>query len=311
MNIQYDRLYFGILSLTLGILILALTWPGSIQHLELGFFIFLMALTGIPHGATDHLVYAFVEKEKGREISYAYFLGIYLFAILLYGIFWYIFPLASLIVFLGISIYHFGQSQLLYLKTSEKHGLKILLYLLYGSAVLSGIILFHWQQSFEILATLIDVRWLPQTGQFAAQYYLPWILGGASVLGLTWAWHKGWLTQTQWGFELVNLAVLLWVANFTTLLVSFAVYFGLWHAPASILAEIQSMKVPGESFTLGRFFRKAFPFSLISFAGIFVLIFSARWWGHLVSPYLLFFIAISTLTLPHMFFMDKLYRQTS
>ncbi|MEM9984167.1 MAG: Brp/Blh family beta-carotene 15,15'-dioxygenase, partial [Bacteroidota bacterium] len=55
------------------------------------------------------------------------------------------------------------------------------------------------------------------------------------------------------------------------------------------------------------FFRAALPFSLISFAGIGLLLGAAFWMGELISPYLLFFMAISVLTLPHMVFMQGFY----
>ncbi|MEM6628650.1 MAG: Brp/Blh family beta-carotene 15,15'-dioxygenase [Bacteroidota bacterium] len=310
MNIQLNPFYKLVMGFTLLILLLSLWTPVWLQQIELFFFIACMVLTGIPHGATDHLVYAHVQKTHGHSISYVRFLGFYLVGILMYGVLWYFFPTLSLVVFLFISIYHFGQSQLLYLKASEKNLWKIGLYLLWGSTVLAGIILFHWESSYQILSTLIPTQFLPVIPLQPWISKLPWVLGGISLCSLLWAYKVNWMSKKQVIFEGVNLLALMCLFYVSTLLVSFAVYFGLWHALASIHSELKEMQLPQgkEVGTLGTFFKMAWPLTLISLLGLLGLLVSIRVFNAYISPYLIFFIAISTLTLPHMYFMDKLYQ---
>ena len=289
-------------------LFLSLLFPLWLQQIELLFFIACMVLTGIPHGATDHIVYAHVQKIHGHKVSYPRFLGLYLLGILFYGLLWYYAPLMSLLGFLLISLYHFGQSQLLYLKATEKNLLKVLLYLIWGATVLSGIILFHWEASHEILITLIPTDYLPGVPLKPWMRTLPWILGGGCLWGFIGAYRAEWMTKKQVIFEGLNLLALMGLFYVSTLLVSFAVYFGLWHALASIHTELKEMRLSRGTHSLIAFFKMAWPLTLISVVGLVGLLLSMQLVNAYISPYLIFFIAISTLTLPHMFFMDKLYQ---
>jgi len=267
-----------------------------------------MVITGIPHGATDHLIYSFIQRQNGEQVSYREFVITYLVAMLLYGVCWYFFPLWSLVVFLVLSAYHFGQSQLLYISLEEQHPFKLLLYVMWGATILISILLFHWPASQDILINFIPQSFLIQIDQFTYRAELPWVLMGIVLLGLSIAWGMGNMSIKQYVYELMNLILLMLLFYHTTLLISFAVYFGLWHSIASILTEVKALQSKGIDISLKGFVREALPLSLISFLGIGILLVVAQWGGAVISPYLLFFIAISTLTLPHMYFMNKFYK---
>ena len=66
----------------------------------------LILLLGIPHGAIDHVLFF-----KKRKMSQFKFYSIYLGLSLLFVILWHILPITSLILFLLISAFHFGESQ--------------------------------------------------------------------------------------------------------------------------------------------------------------------------------------------------------
>ena len=293
---------------TVAMLVFSLFFPIWLRQIELLFFIACMVFTGIPHGATDHLVYAHIQKSQGHKISYPRFLGLYLLGIIIYGALWYFLPLLSLLGFLLISTYHFGQSQLLYLNLSEKNPIKVFLYLVWGATILSGIILFHWEASHEILMTLLPASTLPGVPLQPWIANLPWVLGGLSLMGLMGAYQARWMNAKQLVCEGLNLLVLLSLFYVSTLLISFAVYFASWHALASIHSELKEMHLPQDSRTLSAFFKMAWPLSLISIVGLIGLLLSMQVIHAYISPYLIFFIAISTLTLPHMYFMDRLYQ---
>ena len=67
--------------------------------------IFILLL-GIPHGAIDHVLFF-----KKRKMSQTKFYSIYLGLSFLFVILWHILPVISLILFLLISAFHFGESQ--------------------------------------------------------------------------------------------------------------------------------------------------------------------------------------------------------
>ena len=66
----------------------------------------LILLLGIPHGAIDHVLFF-----KKRKMSQLKFYSIYLGLSFLFVILWHILPVTSLILFLLISAFHFGESQ--------------------------------------------------------------------------------------------------------------------------------------------------------------------------------------------------------
>ena len=305
MNHHWPRLYPLVLIASLAVLLLSSLWPAAQSSWALPFFVLMMISTGLPHGATDHVIDRFQQQRQGNTFAWGRFLGVYLGAMLLYGLAWTLLPLLSLGLFIVISAYHFGQSQLLYVRGGEQSPLKMAMYLSWGLAVLTAIVGLHPAESGEVLAALLPgEQWRTLDG-----VWLP-LLGGSAGLGmllLTVAWRQGRLSSRAYALEWLNLGLLLLISWQCSLLVSFAVYFGLWHSLASISAELQILRQEAPGYSVRDFVRAALPFSLISFVGIGLLLGAGYWLADFVSPYLLFFMAISVLTLPHMVFMQKFY----
>jgi hypothetical protein len=107
--------------------------------------------------------------------------------------------------------------------------------------------------------------------------------------------------------EVGLLAFLIFTFSYANLLISFVIYFGLWHATKAIFFELKTFNL-AQRFGLKKFAIEALPFTLISVLGIIILIFVSRWMAGVLSPLMLFFIVISVLTLPHMTLMAGLYR---
>ncbi|MCI4671576.1 MAG: Brp/Blh family beta-carotene 15,15'-dioxygenase [Bacteroidia bacterium] len=304
MNLRLPKLYSLSLLFSVALGGFYILMPEVAKELELVFFIGIMLSIGIPHGATDHIVYQFESGQEQPNRSWWFFLATYLGAMLLYSLCWFFFPMLSLLIFLIISAFHFGQSQLLFVSWKELNPLKVLLYVSWGFLILLGIIGFHLQDSLEILSSLFakDLLISQETVTIALL-----TSGGIYLLVMLFALAKGKMSGVAFFFELLNTFLLLGISYFTSLMFSFALYFGFWHSLASISHEVEIIRQDRPGFGWKAFFREAIPFSVISFVGIGILLFAGQWLNALMSPYLLFFIAISTLTLPHMIFMQKLY----
>ena len=268
----------------------------------------MMIFTGIPHGATDHLVHWHKQKEKGAERSWRAFLLPYLLQMLLYGLAWIILPVWSFLLFLGISFYHFGQSQLYYLELPEENILKKFLYLLWGAWILAIILLSDAQESFLYLEEILPATWIDVSGW--EQAYLP-LVGGLSGLIFVlfiFLWAKRKMTSADLIRELGVGALLGISLHVCSLWISFGLYFGLWHATKAIRAELSLMKHEDPTWSLKDWIRQALPFSLISFLGLFLLVFLWQNWGQSWHPVFLFFVGISMLTLPHMTTLEHMYK---
>ncbi len=307
MNIRFNWIYYGTLLFTFlfaGLGLIAVEIPNNVI---LAIFMGMMLSTGIPHGATDHILYLTSRKENNSEPSLSKFFFSYLIVMLMYAIAWYLFPLLSLILFLIISAYHFGQSQFVYTKPSEGNKIKQGLYFIWGTLILSGIVFWNWSESLLILETLFHQNTLEGLPiSFLQGPFMIVLLIAVSFFLFYFRWRE-WLSNGQFFFECINLLVLLSLFYTQGLLLSFAIYFGLWHSLTSILTEVQIFQQKGEAFSIYTFFSHAALFSIISFIGIGILLLTSKYLETYISPYLLFFIAISTLTLPHVIYMQKFY----
>ena len=83
-------------------------------------FLVVMLSIGIPHGSVDHII-AFINPEARKFSNRLTFYIIYISLILLNILIWIISPFIGLFVFLIISCYHFGETQVIgYNSTNNK-----------------------------------------------------------------------------------------------------------------------------------------------------------------------------------------------
>ncbi len=303
-KLKLDLFLIAITILVISIYAVGIKIP---ETAETTFFVLLMLVTGIPHGATDHVIHQHVNNlpildKKELLVFVARYLGI----IAVYGLVWFFFPVFSLAVFLIISCYHFGQSQLYFISIDEKNPVKNLLYLSWGITILGAILVFNYTESEEILLTLIPVEMLP-TPSLTTQ-----IIYGAGIITLLllalFTLSKK-INALNFGIEMVSMGTLIVLCYFAPLLIAFAVYFALWHSLKTIKTELETIKGEGTDYKI--FYKRALPFSVLSFFGIGILLAVSLWLESVVSPYLVFFIAVSTLTLPHMVYRGFLYARVS
>lgn len=267
-----------------------------------------MLISGIPHGAVDHLAYMHGTDNRGGFKQFLYF---YVRVMGFYALLWLLLPGVSLLLFLGLSFYHFGQSQLAHIHLPERSFLKRSLYFLWGMLLLLAMIGFNWGESALILDSLgayPGKAWINQAS-FGVFSYVFWALTGLNISLWVYAWGQGHFKTPSLLYELGVLCLLVALCYYCPLKIAFTIYFALWHAPQAIQAEIWSLKELSPQFDWRRFFREALPFSLLSFVGIGLLIFLSQLLKSQISPYLLFFISISILTLPHMLVMESVYQQ--
>ena len=307
MLIARNHIFFPVVGISLAVLLIGLTGLAEIPWLELGLFALVMVSTGIPHGATDHLIYAKVQSHRSRPFSWKRFLGFYLFTMILYSLSWIFLPGFSLSIFLMISAYHFGQSQVLYIKWEAGSLKKRLLGLAWGSLILSSLLLMHLEEVITLLASIISIpAFLSVSGPVQLAMF-PTICGLIVLLLWSQALRERAMAIPEFLKEIASLTILLTTFYVAGLWLGFALYFGVWHALSSMLAEIEAFRKE-QSYSVKAFIKDALPFSLISFAGIGILGLAVSFLGEQIPMILLLFIAISVLTLPHTIYMDRFYQ---
>jgi Brp/Blh family beta-carotene 15,15'-monooxygenase len=267
----------------------------------------LIVLIGIPHGANDHLLFFNLinkrvdEKNEKSTLFFSSYIGL----ISLYVCCWYLFPTFSLGLFILISIYHFGQSNV-YISPIESKFVKLISIFLSGSFVLLTPIFAHIETALPVIQTLTKN---------------PDFLIISDKLGNKLAISTGMLMIIHWVIlmlskhinlkdgliEILNVFLLFGLFYYSPLWIGFAIYFTLWHAIPSIEDQINFFKTTRENYNLGKYIREIFPFSLIALLGLFL---AFQFSGDYISVnqgLALLFSFIAVITLPHMIMMDLLY----
>lgn len=307
-SLRSPRVYATVLLLTLGTIAFGL-W-GGVSFGPTAFVILMVAVvvTGIPHGAVDHIVAARLYGLSDSLSDQAKFYGFYLALMAVYGGLWFVVPGLCLAAFLVMTMYHFGQADLAYLDLSwgrarlawMSRGL-----LLVGlpiaafpeivdpifAAIAEGVRVTEWPH----LATQPTAVCAALVGQHVV--ILGALLAAADDL------PEGW---TREGLNVAALSAL-----FLTVhpLVAFAVYFGLWHSLGHILELIRFFNRRGDRTTLPGFYKKAALYTVISFAGLGILYAATQSFGLQDQMIALLFILISVMTLPHMIIVERLYQE--
>lgn len=294
-------LNIGLLFLALAFLWLMETSLLHHEYVQWGFFALVMVVTGIPHGAVDHLV--FFSK---KSVGWKRFLGLYLGLIVLYGLLWYLLPEVSLIVFFVMTCFHFGQSEWHFLALSEKSLLKIWVYCTWGLWLLLTFFYFNPGTSILILEGFVDrvffLKLMKEQGGL-----LLYVMTASWLVPVVFILVKKQAQSDAVAFNLL-LSLMLFVCIVKMPLpISFALYFGGWHALKAIQEEREALFGQQEKGAVGRWIRAAIPFSVLSFFGIGLLVWLALSGVVSIHPAMIFFIAISVLTLPHMLIMRFVY----
>ena len=279
-------------ALGLGIALLFILFPTLPITVQILVFGVILLLVGIPHGGIDHLIHNPGIRPRGL----VHFIVRYLLLMLGYGLLWWLLPVAALIAFLGMSSYHFGQSH--FLEQGQLQTKEGLLYLLKGAFFLSVILFGDWEMTQEILSSILSLQ-LSEETRLA-------IMGILMVSSLI---TQG-LNNKPFGLgDALDYLVLVPFLYFSPLLISFSVYFGFWHSIPSMLAEYKYLsQVPAFNSPL-KFGKQLLPFSGISLIGIGLVLFLGVEFLESNELYLLFFVLISLISLPHILYMDTFLKE--
>jgi Brp/Blh family beta-carotene 15,15'-monooxygenase len=278
--------------LGIGIALLFILIPNLPIAVQFGVFSVILVLVGIPHGGIDHLIHNPEIRPKGL----VHFIIRYLLLMLSYGLLWWLLPVAALIAFLGMSAYHFGQSHFLEQgKLQPKEGL---LYLLKGSFFLSVILFGDWKMTQEILSPILTIS-IPETYRLLSMG----LLMASSLIA------HGWKNRSLSLGDALDYLILVPILYFSPLLISFAVYFGFWHSLPSMLAEYKYLSQHPSFNSPLKFGKQLLPFSGISLVGITAILIIGMKFLDSSQLYLLFFVMISLISLPHILYMDTFLKE--
>lgn len=261
----------------------------------------LILLVGIPHGAADHHLFTSLYGRHFGATALGRFYLAYLGLMGAFALLWWLLPAAAFAVFIGISAYHFGQSNYHYLSVTG--GWRIVMYCCWGGFVVLAPIGFHFAEARPIVQQLLGGVRLELSPGWAK--LLPWVL--LAVNGLLLLSVAPRLSPTLLLREALNLGVLALLFAFTPLLLGFALYFAGWHAGPSAWDQFRFLRRLRPGFSFRDYVRLVLPYSLLAGLGVVAIFLWAGNGWHSSRPWAFLFVFIAVLTLPHMLLLDQVY----
>lgn len=278
-------------------------FPISSSHQLVVLFVTLFTL-GIPHGALDFYIDKKVNNTAGLKHKYI-FLFKYFLNMIVYSLVWYFFPTIAILIFIGLTAFHFGEIDWL---GKSYTGMHKLVYSLLGLSW----ILFLLSKNIH---TAIDVFvLLGQSKMQAAEYIdiakvvLPIAQAALVIIHAVLFFSSSYFfsDNKQFFFAVMQIGCLTILNMLLPLWLCFSFYFGLWH---SILSFDKIRQEFGMQNTISGWLTllsKATPYALAAWTGIVVFIFWTlkSWDIKEILP--LLFIGIAVLALPHLQVFTKL-----
>lgn len=282
--------------------------PENIQWI---IFSIIIIITGIPHGALDHEVAKQNSLLNNRLFSAKKFHTKYLSSMLLYGFIWFLFPTLSFYLFLLISAFHFGETDLP-LDLPKPSLLGVLLQVTYGLLILFIILFIHIDSVLPIIQrinifspALISYLQKDQISIFAI---------GASFSLFLLTLMVFYIINKQSFLNIKSIFLLIIFVLISALILPlplcFIFYFGLWHSIISLENIRQYLsKTKTVSLTWKSLMIKCMPLTAISLVGLFSAIRLLDLDKNINLVIMGLFIGIAILTLPHQEVMSKMYFQ--
>jgi Brp/Blh family beta-carotene 15,15'-monooxygenase len=271
----------------------------DIQLIYASFFILVF---GIPHGAIDHVLFF-----RKRKLSQFKFYAVYLGLIALFLMLWYFSSVYSLLLFLIISAFHFGESQ--FNDLSLKKGIKYLFYFFWGSAILVSLIFYNLDELTDLSSYFKDTMGLTVIYDLPVVRFFFYVANVGSLTCLAILLYLEKLKKDRFCSE-IFLFVLIHITFFLfPFIIGFTLYFVVLHSLQVMYQEFNFFKCAEPKFTIFDFLKILLPYSLVSivFSG---LILGCSYLGFIdLSMPFLSLVIISVITLPHAIVMNIFYNE--
>jgi len=249
-----------------------------LQTVGHGLLLFGLFAVGLPHGALDHL-----PKFPFLSSRFWLFIGHYLSLGSLLLLLWFVLPQLALLLFLAYTAWHFGQAD--FEHWQHKSGF---FSFLWGGLILALILLGHYQETSFILN---QMEIAPIEGSTFDVQLMGKIGSGSALLFLIM------LRKNHFFFNLFQTLLLVCIGFFLPLIPAFGCYFIFQHS-------LHGWKHLKNKLALSDFqmWKQALPFTVgaVVLFAVFISVFQAPNWGQ-------FFIFLSALSFPHVWYMHKSY----
>ncbi|RYY19891.1 MAG: hypothetical protein EOP41_09435 [Sphingobacteriaceae bacterium] len=240
-------------------------------------------------------------KRRGTSFNLFLFMLQYLLVMALYALAWYIVPQLSLTLFILMSCWHFGETDIILPGMPTAY--TSLIRIFYGLSVLAWLLFAHTTEVSSVLTRLVPADGLVFRFWVKGIIYsnLMLIVSGL-IIGLTVILTtSGAQSKTNSWFK-VKLLLILICCYFLPLLPAFALYFSGWHSMVTLynINEYLEGEVSFQVRPLKKIWIRAVPFSVIALSSLAITGYLLRSYAPLFNPLPLLFVFLSLITLPHL-----------
>ncbi len=276
--------------------------------LQIQLIIFLagIVLLGIPHGAADLLVAEKNSLNIGKAFSKVGFFIQYLGKIVAFGLVLWMFPVAGLLLFIILSAYHFGETDLYLFKTNTLAGKFFVI--TYGLVILNFILLAHAPEIEPLLLLYIPNLRHETLHQFL-QLNARTIISVSLILFFASAFIYFITTEVNTfppATFLVRFTVILVILYNLPMLLAFFFYFIVWHSTLS-MRNIFSFLQRDNTCSATSIIKQIALYSSIAIAGVLLFGYSALMLTNYNVLVLDIFLGLAVLTAPHLHIMHNMY----
>lgn len=293
------QLRLRIILLLIGFLLIGVNYFYPINLSNQVTFLFIILFTlGIPHGALDFFIDKKIVKHQGYKPVIHFFVK-YFLNMGLYAIIWYYLPALAIIIFIGLTAYHFGEIDWI---GKAENWLHQAIYFLLGLSW----ILFLLSKNIESAINVFTL--LGQSKIEANQFYklakviFPITQASLIIIHvlLFFSWKYFFTKPINFFYaviqigclNIINLALPLWLC--------FGFYFGIWHSILSFDKIRMEFEIDNSISGWIRLLVMALPYSLLAWIGIVLFIYYALPTMDIAHILPLLFIGIAILALPHL-----------
>lgn len=273
--------------------------PLNNQLLGASFFILLF---GIPHGAIDHVLFF-----RKRKMSQLKFYSIYLGLIVAFILLWFWQPVLSFIVFLLLSAFHFGESQLVDIKLKLKW--RPVLFFSWGLALLASLMYYNINELADITALFQDTKDFSVVYNEEIFFWFYVTTNTITVLSLAYLFLSKLLSFKRFSSEIFLIGLVHLTFYLFPFIIGFTLYFVILHSIMVMNQEYQFFKSESSDFSVIDFMKLLLPYSTLSIVFTAALILLSHNGIISISVPFLAIIIISVITLPHAIVMNIFYNK--
>ena len=265
------------------------------------FLTFLAAINvltiGIIHGANDLYIVSKIRKTTIKH-HFGYLFVIYVLFVFVMVFALYRFPIWSLLLFVVISSFHFGEQQW-YQKTIAKSARVHFFYAAFGFMLFALLFFTHKSQTANIIFEITQE-------QYPAYLFNRFLMFASGIFTVFLIINYKQI-KPQLFIQAIGFLSLLLLFSQTSLLWSFSVYFVLWHSLPSLKEQATVLHSHGST-PIRSYVKSAIPYWLLSLIGLTAAILFVD--NEIISLTSLFFAFLAAISIPHViaiFLMHKKY----